>query len=171
MHLSTRGRYAIMAMLDLAQLAAANRHAGVQKPVTLAMIAERQQISLSYLEQLFAKLRKANVVGSTRGPGGGYVIPRNLHEITLAEIVDAVDEVIDVTRCGDMHNPHGPKKGHGCVYGAKCNAHDLWTSLGKHIEGFMQQTTLQMVLDGKLPGLTGTAAVPAASGIRVHIRS
>jgi Rrf2 family iron-sulfur cluster assembly transcriptional regulator len=149
MHLSTRGRYAIMAMLDLAQLAASNRELAVAKPVTLAQIADRQQISLSYLEQLFAKLRKSGVVDSVRGPGGGYMIPRPLELVMLADIVSAVDEVIDVTRCGVMGDPHGPAQGAGCVHGSKCNAHDLWSALGGHIEQFLRRVSLQMVLEGE----------------------
>lgn len=163
MHLSTRGRYAIMAMLDLAQLASSS-----PRPVTLAQIAERQQISLSYLEQLFAKLRKAGVVDSVRGPGGGYQIPKPLNLIWLADIVNAVDEVIDVTRCGAMSDPRGPQNGHGCVHGSKCNAHDLWSALGRHIEQFMRKVNLQMVLDGDVDfGFSLTEAVP----VRVQIHS
>lgn len=143
MHLSTRGRYAIMAMLDLAQLAVSS-----PRPVTLALIAERQQISLSYLEQLFAKLRKAGVVDSVRGPGGGYMIPKPLEFVMLADIVSAVDEVVDLTRCGGMSDPHAPAPGVGCVHGGKCNAHDLWSALGGHIEQFLRRVSLQMVLDG-----------------------
>ena len=159
MHLSTRGRYAIMAMLDLAQLSSEPG-----KPVTLAMIAERQQISLSYLEQLFAKLRRGNVVASVRGPGGGYKLPRTPNQIYLAEIIDAVDEDIDLTRCGGTHNPAGPAPGKGCVNGGKCNAHDLWGALGRHMQGFFKQVTLQMVLDGTFTpqfGANGTLETPA----------
>lgn len=162
MHLSTRGRYAIMAMLDLAVLSVDSA-----RPVTLAMIAERQQISLSYLEQLFAKLRKAGVVDSVRGPGGGYMINRPLTSVWLSEIVNAVDEVIDVTRCGEGDNPAGPAAGHGCVHGKKCNAHDLWGALGRHIEGFMQRINLQMVLDGELGEEPGFEAF--AAPVRVQI--
>ena len=129
-------------MLDLVALAEAER------PVTLAMIAERQQISLSYLEQLFAKLRRGGVVSSTRGPGGGYRLPRPAAAIYLNQIIDAVEEDIDLTRCGQMHNPLGPEAGKGCVQGAKCNAHDLWGALGRHMEEFFKQVTLQMVVDG-----------------------
>ena len=146
MHLSTRGRYAIMAMLDLAELSKTST-----RPVTLAQIAERQQISLSYLEQLFARLRRANVVDSVRGPGGGYQISRPLNLLMLGEIIDAVDEVVDVTRCG-VSDLKGPASGRGCVHGGKCNSHDLWTALGAHIAGFMSRISLQMVLDGEVTG-------------------
>jgi len=141
MHLSTRGRYAVMAMLDLAQMSAQ-----AARPVTLAQIAERQQISLSYLEQLFAKLRKASVVDSVRGPGGGYYISKPLNMVWIADIVSAVDEVVDVTRCGGM----GEVAGLGCVHGKKCNSHDLWSALGRHIEHFLRRVNLQMVLDGEI---------------------
>lgn len=164
MHLSTRGRYAIMAMLDLAVLGM-----GSSRPVTLAMIAERQQISLSYLEQLFAKLRKAGVVDSVRGPGGGYKVSRSLDKVWLSDIVSAVDEVIDVTRCGSFDSPDGPVEGTGCMNGERCNAHHLWGALGRHIEGFMKRISLQMVLDGQL----GDELPHAAHGspVRVEIRN
>jgi len=135
-----------MAMLDLAALSAAASPLG-GKPVTLAQIAERQHISLSYLEQLFAKLRKAGVVDSLRGPGGGYTIPKPLNLIMLADIVSAVDEIVDVTRCGMGDDPHGPSTGNGCVMGRKCNAHDLWSALGTHIESFLRRVSLKMVMD------------------------
>jgi Rrf2 family transcriptional regulator, iron-sulfur cluster assembly transcription factor len=163
MHLSTRGRYAIMAMLDLVALAEAG------KPVTLAMIAERQQISLSYLEQLFAKLRRGGVVSSVRGPGGGYRLPRAANEIYLAQIIDAVEEDIDLTRCGEMHNPAGPTEGKGCVHGAKCNAHDLWGALGRHMEQFFKQVTLQMVLDGAFTPQFVNGGLQLNSPVRVSI--
>lgn len=144
MHLSTRGRYAVMAMLDLAELSKTS-----SRPVTLAQIAERQQISLSYLEQLFARLRRADVVDSVRGPGGGYQISRPLNLLMLSDIINAVDEVVDVTRCG-VNDAKGPAQGRGCVHGGKCNAHDLWNALGGHIAGFMSRISLQMVLDGEV---------------------
>jgi Rrf2 family iron-sulfur cluster assembly transcriptional regulator len=161
MHLSTRGRYAIMAMLDLAQLASTS-----PRPVTLAQIADRQQISLSYLEQLFAKLRKAGVVDSVRGPGGGYMIPKPLTLVWLSDIVSAVDEVVDLTRCGGMGDPHAPTQGAGCVHGAKCNAHDLWSALGGHIEQFLRRVSLQMVLDGDFDMQDAMAPV-VFQGVRI----
>ncbi len=162
MHLSTRGRYAIMAMLDLAQLSVSS-----PRPVTLAQIAERQQISLSYLEQLFAKMRKSGVVDSVRGPGGGYMIPKPLSLVMLADIVNAVDEVIDLTRCGGMSDPTAPKAGAGCVHGGKCNAHDLWTALGGHIEQFLRRVSLQMVLDGDYDANETPLAPMVFSGVRI----
>jgi Rrf2 family iron-sulfur cluster assembly transcriptional regulator len=176
MHLSTRGRYAIMAMLDLAELTYSTESTGDGTvAVTLAQIAARQNISLSYLEQLFAKLRKAGVVDSIRGPGGGYVL-KDPRTTTLAAIIDAVDETIDMTRCGETGHA-GPKKGQGCVYGHKCNAHDLWDALGRHIEGFMQRITLQMLIDKEVtPGFTlfgaGNAAdAEALEPLRVRLNA
>jgi len=162
MHLSTRGRYAIMAMLDLAQMAETST-----RPVTLAQIAERQQISLSYLEQLFAKLRKSGVVDSVRGPGGGYQISKPLTMVWLADIVAAVDESVDVTRCGAGDDPQGPKAGHGCVHGGKCNAHDLWGALSRHIEQFLRRVNLKMVLDGEVD--FGFSLLPEGAPLRVQI--
>ena len=99
MKLTTKGRFAVSAMVDLAQQQG-------EGPVPLATIAERQEISLSYLEQLFARLRRAGLVTSARGPGGGYRLARSMDEISIAEIVDAVDEGIDTTRCGGKRREH-----------------------------------------------------------------
>lgn len=145
MQFSTRGRYAIMAMLDLAEMSTVS-----DKPVTLAQIAERQRISLSYLEQLFAKLRKAGVVESLRGPGGGYTLARPAAHVWLAEIVHAIDEDLDLTRCKTMYKLEGIHPRTGCVVGAKCNAHDLWQALSNHVDTFFQRVSLQMVLDGEV---------------------
>lgn len=162
MQFSTRGRYAIMAMLDLAEMSQT-----ADKPVTLAQIAERQRISLSYLEQLFAKLRKGGVVTSARGPGGGYQMAREAGAVYLSDIVDAVDEDIDLTRCKTLYKLEGihPLTG-GCVAGKKCNAHDLWAAMGSHMNQFLQRVTLQMVLDGEvsrtftiMPSLAGVTKV------------
>jgi Rrf2 family transcriptional regulator, iron-sulfur cluster assembly transcription factor len=144
MQLSTRGRYAVMAMLDLAELSR-NR----ATPVTLAEIAERQMISLSYLEQLFAKLRKNGVVESVRGPGGGYRIAKPLNLVWLSDIIGAVDEIVDVTRCGEPDRKT-PREGHGCIAGRKCNTHDVWSALGRHVEDFMRRVNIQMVLNGEI---------------------
>src|SRR5471032_814063 len=117
MRLSTKGRYAVMAMVDLAQ------H-GEGGPVSLAEIAERQEISLSYLEQLFAKLRKGGLVRSVRGPGGGYRLSRASGEIRIADIIVAVDEPIAATRCK-------PGSSIGCTgTTSRCVTHDLWEELG-----------------------------------------
>lgn len=143
MQLSTRGRYAVMALLDLAYMQT-NDDA---KPVTLANIAERQDLSLSYLEQLFAKLRKANIVESVRGPGGGYVLADKPQNLYLSHIVDAVEEDVNVTRCSTADED---RPGAGCVSGKRCNAHDLWRALTVHINLFLNQVNLKMILDGEV---------------------
>jgi len=134
--LSTKGRYAVMAMVDLA------RHAQT-KPVSLSDIATRQEISLSYLEQLFARLRRAELVKSVRGPGGGYRLARPADEVSIAEVVTAVDEPLRATRC----NGTGP----GCMHGgARCLTHDLWEETGRQIESYLASVSLADVLAGRL---------------------
>jgi Rrf2 family iron-sulfur cluster assembly transcriptional regulator len=124
--LSTRGRYAVMAMVDLAD-------EGHGRPITLADIATRQDISLSYLEQLFAKLRRGGIVRSVRGPGGGYRLARGADAIFVASIIDAVDEQVDATRCG----------GEGtCQDGEKCLTHYLWQDLSTQIHSFLAGISL-----------------------------
>lgn len=150
MQLSTRGRYAVMAMLDLAQMSQTS-----DSPITLAQIAERQRISLSYLEQLFAKLRKAGVVASLRGPGGGYTIAKPLEQVWMADIMAAVDEDTDITRCKSMYKlqprlPNAAAGIDGCSAGGQCNAHGLWEALSKHIDYFLARVNLRMVLDGEV---------------------
>lgn len=126
MRLTTKGRYAVTAMLDLAL------HGG-DGPVSLADISGRQNISLSYLEQLFAKLRRNELVRSVRGPGGGYLLARNLQEIFVAEIIDAVNEAVDATGC----------RGSGdCQQGEVCLTHHLWDDLSQQIHGFLSQISL-----------------------------
>lgn len=132
MKMSTKGRYAIMAMIDIGAHSAG-------EPVSLAEIADRQDISQEYLEQLFGKLRKAGLVESARGPGGGYRLARPSAEIAVSEIIDAVDEPLRVTRCnGDAVD--------GCVKGEQCNAHDLWSSLGRQMMYFLGSITLEDVV-------------------------
>lgn len=126
MKLSTKGRYAVTAMLDLALHE--KKH-----PVTLADISQCQEISLSYLEQLFSKLRKSGLVKGVRGPGGGYHLARSAEEITIADVVSAVDEKVDVTRC------HGNEN---CQDGERCLTHDLWQELSKRIYEFLNTITL-----------------------------
>ena len=122
MRLSTKGRYAVMAMANLARNGRAD---GVQRAVSLAEIAARQEISLSYLEQLFARLRKSGLVQSVRGPGGGYRLAKGAHETVVAEIVLAVDEPIRATRCIGHSSPKG------CMMaGERCITHNLWEDLG-----------------------------------------
>lgn len=126
MRLTTKGRYAVTAMLDLA----IHSDAG---PVSLAEISRRQEISLSYLEQLFSKLRKADLVASIRGPGGGYKLGRTLDAIYVAQIVDAVNESIDATNCGGKGN---------CQQGEVCLTHHLWSDLSDQIHQFLSSISL-----------------------------
>jgi Rrf2 family iron-sulfur cluster assembly transcriptional regulator len=143
MHLSTRGRYAVAAMLELAALDAEG-----PQTLTLAQISDRQGISLSYLEQLFARLRRAGVVASVRGPGGGYRLNRAAAETWLADIINAVEEDIGVNPSASNDNPE--ERGRICVNGVPGNCDALWEALGRHIAEFMARVSLQMVLDGRL---------------------
>ena len=133
MKLSTKGRYAVMALSDIALNSKG-------KPVSLATIAERQSISQEYLEQLFGKLRRAGLVKSVRGPGGGYLLARNADDIIVSDIVVAADEPLTVTRCTDGDAVTG------CVGGVKCVTHELWASLGRQIHGFLSSVTLGDVI-------------------------
>jgi Rrf2 family iron-sulfur cluster assembly transcriptional regulator len=131
MRLTTKGRYAVTAMLDLAL------HHG-KGPIALADIAQRQGISLSYLEQLFAKLRRRALVSSVRGPGGGYNLARKAGDIFVAEVISAVDEHVDTTRCGGAGNCHndGP-----------CLTHELWMDLSARIHEYLNRISLQTLVD------------------------
>ncbi|UXY14869.1 Fe-S cluster assembly transcriptional regulator IscR [Chitiniphilus purpureus] len=131
MRLTTKGRFAVTAMLDLA-LRQANG------PVTLAGISERQHISLSYLEQLFGKLRRRELVDSVRGPGGGYCLARPAAEITVAAIICAVDEPLDATQCGGKEN---------CLEDRRCMTHDLWASLNRTIYDYLSGITLAQLVE------------------------
>ena len=134
MELNTRGRYAVTAMADLA------KH-GVGEAIPLSAIAERQQISLAYLEQLFSKLRRAGLVESARGRAGGYRLGRAPESITVAEVLRAVEEGIRMTRCrGEAAPP--------CMSGQRCLTHGLWDALGEQIAAFVESVTLQEVIDG-----------------------
>jgi len=126
MKLTTKGRYAVTAMLDLAL------H-GADGPVPLAAISERQEISLSYLEQLFSRLRKSGLVVSTRGPGGGYCVSRSLEQVCVAQIIGAVNESVDATQCGGKEN---------CLSQGRCLTHDLWEDLSRQIEDFLSGVSL-----------------------------
>lgn len=138
MRLSTKGRYAVMAMADLAR-----REAEPCRAVALAEIAQRQEISLSYLEQLFARLRRKGLVRSARGPGGGYRLARTPAETSIAEIVLAVDEPLRATRCA--------AQGKGCMLkGERCMTHDLWEDLGHRIEDYLASVSLADVISGRL---------------------
>lgn len=134
MKLTSKGRYAVTAMLDLAL------HA-LSGPVPLPHIARRQDLSLSYLEQLFTRLRKAGLVDSTRGPGGGYTLGRPAAAITVADIVAAVDECVDNTRCSGASN---------CQDGEQCLTHDLWEDLGDRIFVFLQGISVQDLLEDEV---------------------
>lgn len=137
MRLTTKGRYAVMAMVDLA------KHSRGQ-PVALADIADRQGISLSYLEQLFAKLRRNELVNSVRGPGGGYLLARPAAETPISDIIKAVDEPLRATRCA----PGSPR---GCTGAAtRCLTHDLWDELSEQIHLFLSSVTLYDVAEGRV---------------------
>ena len=126
MRLTTKGRFAVTAMVDLAMRQ-------TRGPVTLAAISERQHISLSYLEQLFGKLRRAKLVSSVRGPGGGYNLAQPAQGITVADIVTAVDETLDATQCGGRENCHEEKR---------CMTHDLWATLNEKMYDYLSSVTL-----------------------------
>ena len=133
MRLTTKGRFAVTAMLDLAL----NEDA---KPVTLAGISERQAISLSYLEQLFSRLRKQGLVTSVRGPGGGYRLAKAHGEISVSHIITAVDELIDATQCGGKED---------CFDEGRCMTHDLWASLNTKILDYLSGVTLAELVENK----------------------
>lgn len=144
MRLTTKGRFAVTAMIDLAL----NSGDG---PVTLAAISERQKISLSYLEQLFGRLRRYGLVESVRGPGGGYCLARPDADITIADVVRAVDEMLDATQCGGLQN---------CRQAQRCMTHELWSTLNDRIYEFLSSVTLadevkkqRQINDTELPAL------------------
>ena len=143
MRLTTKGRFAVTAMADLAMR---DQHG----PVTLSNIRERQGISLSYLEQLFGKLRKRNIVVAVRGPGGGYSLARPSAQITIAEIIEAVDETVDSTRCGGLANCHD---------GQQCITHDLWEGLNGTIHAYLSEVSLKKLADSQLAFRTGVSTV------------
>ena len=135
MRLTTKGRFAVTAMLDLALHEARSDSASNEniKPITLAGISERQSISLSYLEQLFSRLRRQGLVSSVRGPGGGYKLAKNYADISVAEIINAVDEQIDATQCGGQEN---------CRDEGRCMTHDLWATLNGKILDYLAGISL-----------------------------
>jgi Rrf2 family iron-sulfur cluster assembly transcriptional regulator len=130
MRLTTKGRFAVTAMVDLAMRQ-------TRGPVTLAAISERQHISLSYLEQLFGKLRRGKLVTSVRGPGGGYNLAKPTAQITVADIISAVDEPIDATQCGGKEN---------CNDDRRCITHDLWATLNEKMNEYLTSVTLADVV-------------------------
>ncbi|MDR3390540.1 MAG: Fe-S cluster assembly transcriptional regulator IscR [Sulfuriferula sp.] len=146
MRLTTKGRFAVTAMIDLAL------HHG-NGPVTLAAISERQKISLSYLEQLFGKLRRRELVESVRGPGGGYRVAKPLTEISVAQIIQAVDEPMDATQCGGMEN---------CKDDHRCMTHELWSNLNRRIQDYLRTVTLAALVEqqqAKQPEQSAAASV------------
>jgi Rrf2 family iron-sulfur cluster assembly transcriptional regulator len=143
MRLTTKGRFAVTAMLDLSM------HHG-SGPVTLAEISQRQKISLSYLEQLFGKLRRRALVDSVRGPGGGYCLAKDTTQVSVADIILAVDEPVDSTQCGGKENCHDEHK---------CITHDLWASLNQHIFDYLGAVTLRQLVDEQKANQHGVAQV------------
>lgn len=144
MRLTTKGRFAVTAMIDLSMRQG-------DGPVTLAGIAERQKISLSYLEQLFGKLRRHQIVSSVRGPGGGYCLARDMYEITVADVIIAVDEPLDATQCGGKQNCHDHQR---------CMTHELWTNLNRKMYEYLHSVTLGALVEqhrAKLAALDGEA--------------
>ena len=131
MRLTTKGRFAVTAMIDLALR-------GEDGPVALASVSDRQKISLSYLEQLFGKLRRYKLVDSVRGPGGGYCIARPLDQVTVADIIRAVEEPIDSTQCGGRENCHDSHR---------CMTHDLWEELNSTVYGFLAGVKLSHLVE------------------------
>jgi Rrf2 family transcriptional regulator, iron-sulfur cluster assembly transcription factor len=155
MRLSTKGRYAVMAMVDLAA------HSGGE-PVSLAEIAERQEISLSYLEQLFAMLRKGGLVRSVRGPGGGYLLAGDRKETRIADVIAAVDEPIRATRCA----PGAPV---GCRNNrTRCLTHDLWEELGNQIHLYLSSVSLADVCERRVLGTSGSLHCAAFGGLAAN---
>jgi len=157
MRLTTKGRFAVTAMIDLGM-----RHE--RGPVTLAGISERQKISLSYLEQLFGRLRRQGIVDSVRGPGGGYCLAKSLDDISVAAIIRAVDEPIDATQCGGLGN---------CNDGQPCMTHELWAGLNDHIYAYLEAVSLAQLVAGQMackdkgnhkhsPRVVGTADLKVA---------
>ncbi|MCP5264779.1 MAG: Fe-S cluster assembly transcriptional regulator IscR [Burkholderiaceae bacterium] len=155
MRLTTKGRFAVTAMIDLALREQ-------QGPVTLAGISQRQKISLSYLEQLFGKLRRHELVESTRGPGGGYTLGRNMKNITVADIIFAVDEPLDATQCGGKEN---------CEDDGPCMTHELWATLNRKMIDYLDSVTLASLVEGQRERQAGGAprAVPAVKEHRAAL--
>ncbi|HTY02967.1 MAG TPA: Fe-S cluster assembly transcriptional regulator IscR [Rhodocyclaceae bacterium] len=154
MRLTTKGRFAVTAMIDLAL----RQHTG---PVTLAGIAERQKISLSYLEQLFGKLRRNNLVASVRGPGGGYCLAKPMLQVSVADIIQAVDETLDATQCGGRGD---------CQDDHPCMTHNLWTSLNNRMFDYLRSVTLQELVEEQKNNAACVAALQAEVPARRPVR-
>ena len=151
MRLTTKGRFAVAAMIDVAL------HSR-EKPVNLGTISVRQEVSLSYLEQLFGKLRRHELVESTRGPGGGYALGRGADAISVADIIVAVDEPIDATGCAGKENCMGEDSG-------KCMTHDLWASLNAKMIEYLDSITLKKLVDEQLAKGVSIDAAPIKRAI------
>jgi Rrf2 family iron-sulfur cluster assembly transcriptional regulator len=156
MRLTTKGRFAVTAMIDLALRSG-------DGPVTLSGISERQKISLSYLEQLFGRLRRCGLVDSVRGPGGGYTLARPVGLVTVADIIRAVDETIDATQCGGKENCHDEDR---------CMTHELWSTLNSKMYEYLSSVTLLQLVNQQLGKAGGAVALKDARriGPRPHVR-
>lgn len=165
MRLTTKGRFAVTAMIDLAL-----RDEG--GPVTLAAISERQGISLSYLEQLFGKLRRHSIVESVRGPGGGYTMARTLETVTVADIIAAVDEPLDATMCGGKEDCHETGRvGGGLQEGTpkgQCMTHDLWATLNKKMHEYLESVTLAQLVRQQRDRIAASQAAQQAGAPAVQ---
>ena len=148
MRLTTKGRFAVTAMIDLAMQCGSG-------PVTLAEISQRQKISLSYLEQLFSKMRRRVLVDSVRGPGGGYRLAKDMAQVSVADIILAVDEPVDSTQCGGKENCHD---------GQKCITHDLWANLDQHVVDYLSAVTLKQLVDEQKATQNGVVQVQDMRG-------
>ena len=155
MRLTTKGRFAVTAMIDVAL------H-GSDNPVTLAAVSERQRISLSYLEQLFGKLRRHGLVDSVRGPGGGYNLARPAVEVSVADIITAVDEPIDATQCGGKENCHDDRR---------CMTHELWAGLNAHILAYLRSVSLAELVRQQQPPPADVAVLHDRRPGRENVRA
>ena len=154
MRLTTKGRFAVTAMIDLALRSG-------EGPVTLAGISERQKISLSYLEQLFGKLRRHRLVDSVRGPGGGYCLARPGNQITVSDIVSAVDEGLDATQCGGHEN---------CKEEERCMTHDLWSTLNAKMYEYLSSVTLASLVEKQLSKLGTVSTLREVRSVNPAVR-
>ncbi|AZV93365.1 Fe-S cluster assembly transcriptional regulator IscR [Kerstersia gyiorum] len=159
MRLTTKGRFAVTAMIDLAL----RQHSG---PVTLAAISQRQNISLSYLEQLFGKLRRHELVESMRGPGGGYSLARVARKVTVADIIFAVDEPLDATSCGGKRDCSSGKDGRS----GKCMTHELWSTLNRKMVDYLDSVSLQDLVDQHRMRMLQEASQEAEHGVATAVR-
>ncbi|MBS0309398.1 MAG: Fe-S cluster assembly transcriptional regulator IscR [Proteobacteria bacterium] len=158
MRLTTKGRFAVTAMIDLAL----RQDKG---PVTLAGISRRQEISLSYLEQLFGKLRRHGIVESVRGPGGGYNLARRSEDVTVADIIIAVDEPLDATQCGGKENCHSPDH----EGGSRCMTHDLWSTLNAKMVEYLDSVSLKDLVEQQRQRAEKSAEQRVISVVRPNV--